>query len=54
MFSYQKLDVYRKSFLFNKTIYRLLKVNSQIPSYVKNQLGRASLSIQLNIAEGKC
>src|SRR4051812_28982979 len=52
MFSYQKLEVYRRSFLLNKIIYNLLKKNSQIPGYVKNQLGRASLSIQLNIAEG--
>jgi four helix bundle protein len=52
MFPYQKLDVYRRSFLLNKVIYNLLKKNSQIPSYVRNQLGRASLSIVLNIAEG--
>ncbi|MFN8416018.1 MAG: four helix bundle protein [Cytophagaceae bacterium] len=52
MFSYQKLEVYKKSFLINKIIYNLIKGNPQIPSYFKNQLGRASLSVQLNIAEG--
>ena len=52
MFSYQKLDVYRRAFLLNKSIYNLIKSNSQIPTYVKNQPGRASLNIQLNIAEG--
>jgi four helix bundle protein len=52
MFPYQKLEVYKKSFLINKTVYNLLKRNSKIPGYVKNQLGRACLSIQLNIAEG--
>jgi four helix bundle protein len=52
MFSYQKLEVYNRAFLLNKSIYRLIKNKSQIPSYVKNQLGRASLSVILNIAEG--
>jgi four helix bundle protein len=52
MFPYQKLEVYKKAFLLNKSVYRLIKSNTQIPSYVKNQLCRASLSIQLNIAEG--
>lgn len=52
MFPYQKLEVYKKAFQLNKTIYSLLKSNSSIPYYVKNQFGRASLSIVLNIAEG--
>ncbi len=52
MFSYQKLEVYKKAFFLNQSIYRLLKDNPKIPSYAKNQLGRASLSIVLNIAEG--
>jgi len=52
MFPYQKLEVYKKAFLINKSIYNLLKGNSLIPPYFKNQLGRASLSIVLNIAEG--
>ncbi len=52
MFPYQNLIVYKKAFLLNKSIYKLLKGNSTLPSYIKNQLGRASLSIVLNIAEG--
>ena len=52
MFPYQKLEVYKKSFLINKLVYNYLKNNTQIPIYLRNQLGRASLSIQLNIAEG--
>ena len=52
MFSYENLEVYRKAYQANQKIYRLLKENKKIMSYAKNQLGRASLSIMLNIAEG--
>lgn len=52
MLSYQKLEVYKKAFNLNKTVYTLLKENPKIPAYAKNQLGRSSLSIVLNIAEG--
>jgi len=52
MFPYQNLKVYEKAFLLNKSIYKLIKSNSTLPIYIKNQLGRASLSIVLNIAEG--
>ena len=52
MFSYENLKVYRKAFLVNQKLYRLLKENNTIVSYAKNQLGRARLSILLNIAEG--
>ena len=52
MFSYEKLEVYRKAYQTNQKVYRLLKENKKIMSYAKNQLGRASLSIMLNIAEG--
>jgi four helix bundle protein len=52
MMFYESLTVYQKTFSVNKKIYRLLKNNKTIPSYMKNQLGRASLSIMLNIAEG--
>lgn len=52
MFTYENLDVYKKAFAQNQKIYRLLKQDVSIPRYMKDQLGRASLSIQLNIAEG--
>lgn len=52
MFPYENLEVYKKAFSTNQQIYRFLKGNKDIPGYVKDQLGRASLSIQLNIAEG--
>jgi four helix bundle protein len=52
MFSYEKLIVYQKAYQLNRTVYQILKSNQNLPFYVKNQLGRASLSIVLNIAEG--
>jgi four helix bundle protein len=52
MFSYEKLEVYKKAFELNKGLYGHIKKAKGIPTYVKNQLGRASLSIMLNIAEG--
>jgi four helix bundle protein len=44
-------EVYKKSFELNRKIYSFLKKNQTIPAYLKNQLGRASLSIMLNITE---
>lgn len=52
MFPYETLDVYKKAYEINKVVYRMLKANTSMPVYAKNQLGRASLSIMLNIAEG--
>lgn len=52
MFPYENLEVYKKAFAYNQKVYRLLKAGPAIPSYFRDQLGRASLSIQLNIAEG--
>ncbi len=52
MFSYENLEVYKKAFLANKTIYRLVQDMNTVPRYIKDQLGRASVSIMLNIAEG--
>jgi len=52
MFPYEKLEVYKKAYTANQKIYRFLKDNKNIPPYAKDQLGRASLSIALNIAEG--
>ncbi len=52
MFSYQTLEVYKKAFAQNRKIYSFLKHNRSIARYLKDQLGRSSLSIMLNIAEG--
>ncbi|MBX2906622.1 MAG: four helix bundle protein [Taibaiella sp.] len=52
MFPYENLDVYKKAYSVNQIVYRLLKGNKSIPGYARDQLGRASLSIMLNIAEG--
>ena len=52
MFAFEKLDVYKEAFETNRKIYEFLLANKNIQSYVKNQLGRAALSIMLNIAEG--
>jgi four helix bundle protein len=52
MFSYEKLEVYKKAYSTNQKVYRFLKGNKNVPSYFRDQFGRASLSIMLNIAEG--
>lgn len=52
MFPYENLEVYKKAFASNQTVYRFLKSNKTIPAYAKDQLGRASMSIMLNISEG--
>jgi len=52
LFPYEQLEVYKKACQVNYKIYRFLKGNKLIPAYMKNQLGRASLSVMLNIAEG--
>lgn len=51
MFTFQKLEVYKKASNLNRNIYQLIK-SSSFQNYISNQLGRASLSIMLNIAEG--
>ena len=52
MFPYEQLEVYNKAYYLNQKIFRLIKVNNSIADYVNSQLGRAGLSIMLNIAEG--
>ena len=52
MFSYQNLEVYKKAFIQNRKVYSFLKTNQSIARYLKDQLGRSTLSIMLNIAEG--
>jgi four helix bundle protein len=51
MFDFQNLEVYKKAKLFHIACKKLIET-SQLPAYTNNQLGRASLSIPLNIAEG--
>ena len=51
MFAFESLDVYQKVKSFNSEVLELLD-QITVKSYVRDQLGRASLSIRLNIAEG--
>ena len=51
MFDFQKLDVYKKSKTFHLECKKII-LNSNLDRYVKDQFGRASFSIILNIAEG--
>ncbi len=51
MFDFQKLDVYKKSKAFHLECKRII-LNNNLDRYVKDQFGRASFSIILNIAEG--
>jgi len=51
MFEFQKLEVYKKSKSFHVDCKNLI-LSKELDNYVKDQLGRASLSITLNIAEG--
>lgn len=51
MFEFQKLEVYKKSKLFHTTC-RTIMSSNKLPKYINDQLGRASFSVALNIAEG--
>ncbi|MGI9191055.1 MAG: four helix bundle protein [Chitinophagaceae bacterium] len=51
MFNFQNLDVYKKSRLFHLACKTILKEH-KAEKYVIDQMGRASFSIVLNIAEG--
>jgi four helix bundle protein len=51
MFEFQNLEVYKKAKTFHLLCKNLI-VNTRLDFYVSNQLGRASLSVILNIAEG--
>ncbi|OYU94861.1 MAG: four helix bundle protein [Bacteroidetes bacterium B1(2017)] len=52
MFPFEKLVVYNKAFLLQGRVMDFLKNNKSLPVYLRNQYGRASLSIMLNLAEG--
>ncbi len=51
MFEFQNLEVYKKAKLFHRNCKLILGKQKQ-EKYVNDQLGRASFSIVLNIAEG--
>ncbi len=51
MFDFQKLEVYKKAKLFHKECKDFI-LKSRLDKYVTDQLGRASFSVPLNIAEG--
>lgn len=51
MFDFQKLEVYKKAKGFHISCKKLI-IEKKVDSYVRDQLGRASFSVPLNIAEG--
>ena len=51
MFDFQKLEVYKKAKEFHVSCKNLL-LRNKFDRYVNDQLGRASFSVPLNIAEG--
>lgn len=51
MFDFEKLIVYKKSRDYNKKVNQFLE-NTELNRTIIDQLGRASFSIMLNIAEG--
>jgi four helix bundle protein len=51
MFEFQNLDVYKKAKTFHLDCKSLISKN-KLDNYVRDQLGRASFSIALNVAEG--
>ncbi len=52
MFPFEKLDVYIKAFAMQRKVMVYLSDNKRLPVYIRNQYGRANLSIMLNLAEG--
>jgi four helix bundle protein len=51
MFDFQNLPVYKKAKLFHVNCKKIILKN-KLDRYVVDQLGRASFSVPLNIAEG--
>lgn len=52
MFDFEKLEVYKKAKDFNIAVYQIIQSNKDWDKTTRDQLRRASFSIQLNIAEG--
>ncbi|MBK7689943.1 MAG: four helix bundle protein [Bacteroidetes bacterium] len=51
MFEFQSLEVYKKAVLFHLNC-KMILGKQKLAKYINDQLGRASYSIVLNIAEG--
>ena len=51
MFNFQNLEVYKKSKSFHIACKKVI-IDGKLEKYVIDQLGRASFSVPLNIAEG--
>jgi four helix bundle protein len=51
MFEFRNLEVYQKSKRFHLLCNDFL-IDAKLDGYIKDQLGRASFSVALNIAEG--
>jgi four helix bundle protein len=51
MFDFQNLPVYKKAKLFHVNCKKII-LEKKLDKYVLDQLGRASISVPLNIAEG--
>lgn len=51
MFDFQNLDVYKKAKAFHVSCKNII-LEKKLDRYVNDQLGRASFSVPLNIAEG--
>lgn len=52
MFGFQKLTVYQKAKGYHSNVIEKVVQSTNLKGYYKDQLGRASLSVVLNIAEG--
>jgi len=52
MFTFENLEVYKLSFEFSKKVFRFIDQYSSVDDFLKRQLKRATLSVNLNIAEG--
>lgn len=51
MFDFQKLEVYKKAKAFHIECRKII-LSNKLDKYVADQLGRASFSVPLNLAEG--
>ena len=52
MFDFEKLEVYQILHGLNMEVLRFLIIKKDMDEYLKDQLKRATLSVELNLAEG--